>query len=108
MHPPAIETSAAPTPFMKRLLCAVLLITGTGAFADDTFKTAADKIDKAAGATKQTVKKAAIEVASASKKAASEVSTTAKKVASGTAETTKKAFSKKTKVAKNSESDAAP
>ena len=100
--PPTIEASAPPTTFMKQLLCAVVLITGTGVFADDTMKTAGEKIDKAAGATKQTVKKAAIEIASASKKAASDVSRAAKKVASGTADTTKKAVSKK------AESDAAP
>lgn len=106
-HPPTFETSAPRTTFMKRLLCAVVLITGTGVIADDTMKTAGDKIDKAAAATKGTVKKAAIEIANASKKAASDVSSTAKKVASGTADTTKKAW-KKADVAKKAESDAGP
>src|SRR4030095_9086029 len=77
--PLTIETSAPPTTFMKQLLCAVVLITGTGVFADDTMKTAGEKIDKAAAATKGTVKKAASEVASASKKVASDVSSAAKK-----------------------------
>ena len=44
---------------MKKLLCAVVLITGTGVFADDTMKTAGDKIDKAAGATKEAASKTA-------------------------------------------------
>ena len=106
--PPTIETSAPRTTFMKQLLCAVVLITGTRVVADDTMKTAGDKIDKAAAATKGTVKKAAIEIANASKRAASDVSSAAKKVASGTTDTTKKAARKKADVAKKAESDAAP
>ena len=67
---------------MKKLLCAVVLMTGTGVLADDAMKTAGNDINKAAGATKQAVKKAAIEIADASKKAARDVSTATKKAAS--------------------------
>ena len=106
--PPTLETSAPRTTFMKQLLYAVVLITGTSVFADDTMKTAGDKIDRAAAATKGTVKKAAIEIANASKKAASDVSSTAKKVASGTADTTEKAASKTANGVKKAKRDAAP
>ena len=79
--------------FMKKLLCAVVLMTGTGVLADDAMKTAGNDINKAAGATKQAVKKAAIEIADASKKAARDVSTATKKAASKTADAVKKAES---------------
>jgi len=80
---------------MKRILSAVVLLTGTGVFADDTMKKAGEQIDKAAAATKKTAKQAATEIASGSKKVASDVSSAAKKVASDTSDSTKKAFSKK-------------
>jgi hypothetical protein len=38
--------------FMMKLLCAVLLITGTDVFAEDTMKSAGAEIDKADHATK--------------------------------------------------------
>jgi len=78
---------------MKKLLCAVVLMTGTGVFADDAMKTAGHEISKAAGATKEAVKKAAIEVGDVSKRAASDVSTATKKAASKTADAVKKAES---------------
>ena len=93
--------------FMKNFLCAVVLITGTYVFTDGPMKTAGDKVDKAAGATKEAVKKAAIEIADKSKKAARDISTATKKAASGTADTTRKATSKTENAAKKTEHDAA-
>jgi Sec-independent protein translocase protein TatA len=76
---------------VKSFLCAVVLLGGTVVLADDTMKTAGEKIDKSADATKSTVKKAGSDTADATQKAAKDVSTATKKAASSTSDATQKA-----------------
>jgi hypothetical protein len=75
---------------MKKLLCAVVLLTATGALADDTMQKAGKQVDKATSDTVDASKKAANDAAKSTKKGVSSGAAATNKAASKSADAVKK------------------
>jgi len=93
---------------MKRLFCAVVLMTASGSFADDTMQKAGKQVDKATSDTVDASKKAAQDASKATEKAASKTSDATKKAVASGADATNKAASKSADAVKKTTNDVAP
>jgi hypothetical protein len=93
---------------MKKILCAVVLMTAAVALADDTMQKAGANVDKAAADTAAASKKAATGASKATTKAATKTSAATQKAASSSADATKKAAAKSEDAVKKTANDVAP